>query len=488
MIRNKFVFVVCGGDEHIETLNYSLPFLKYHSKNEILVVTDSSRNKIAINHDKIIDISTPEQYDNHQASIYLKTGLHKWLEKGHQYCYLDTDIIAISQGVNKVFSHYQQPITFCTDHCRLRQFTLTAVSTPIEWKIKQEHEILNKLFQRLREIERKQLKKKETQVSQIKELIQLFILPPKYLFPLKRKIINGLTLLASLVSFNINAWQFVWTNFFLFLSFKTFFHFVSTIKSFFPIDLERKIYRTFNRKNRLLNYLNKLDLRRKALWLNIQDFHYFFKEHGFKYDAMTTRWYDLRGNFIFEENFVANKIQEETSLRWNPFSKDWTDEDGNVVGHMVSDSLSYLIQQNFGVNITDRNWQHWNGGVFLFDEHSYDFLENWHTWTKTIFEDPNWETRDQGTLIATAWKFGLKNHPTLPIEFNFIADYYHSTLQYHNDFVFDINQNRKNIQPHFLHIYHHFGDKDWKLWQDIEQLREEKIARAFTRSKISDDN
>jgi hypothetical protein len=48
------------------------------------------------------------------------------------------------------------------------------------------------------------------------------------------------------------------------------------------------------------------------------------------------------------------------------------------------------------------DWQHWNGGVFLFDDSSVEFLSSWHEKTvMRIFDLPNWKTRDQGTLIAT---------------------------------------------------------------------------------------
>jgi hypothetical protein len=45
---NKFVFVVCGGSEHIEELNFSLKFLRKYSKNEIIVLSDLKRNEIKI--------------------------------------------------------------------------------------------------------------------------------------------------------------------------------------------------------------------------------------------------------------------------------------------------------------------------------------------------------------------------------------------------------------------------------------------------------
>src|SRR5258708_17218314 len=127
MSINKFVFVVCGGREHIDTLHFSLRYLKLFSKNEIVVVTDSLRNGTPVEHNNVVDIKTPEHFTNHQASIYLKTGLNKFLPKGFTYCYLDTDVVALNQECDDIFKHKQGPVTFAADHCLMPKFSLNAV-------------------------------------------------------------------------------------------------------------------------------------------------------------------------------------------------------------------------------------------------------------------------------------------------------------------------------------------------------------------------
>ncbi len=105
--------------------------------------------------------------------------------------------------------------------------------------------------------------------------------------------------------------------------------------------------------------------------------------------------------------------------------------------------------------------------MFLFDDSSAHFLEQWHTSTLDIFNDENWRTRDQGTLIATVWKFNLQNHPTLPLVYNLIADYHNKSIEYQNQLTFFVGDGKKLIKPHFIHVYHHWGDKDWTLWSDL---------------------
>jgi len=44
MSKKIFVFIVCGEDKHIHTLNFVLPYIRHFTKNEVLVVTDLKRN------------------------------------------------------------------------------------------------------------------------------------------------------------------------------------------------------------------------------------------------------------------------------------------------------------------------------------------------------------------------------------------------------------------------------------------------------------
>jgi len=123
-----FVFVVCGALEHIHTLNYSLRALQNVSSTDIVVVTDLTRNTAIISHDKLIDVRTPTHLNHHQASIFLKTSLHRHLPQGPLYCYLDTDVIALSEKVDDIFQHYTTPITFARDHCRMDKFSPSAIN------------------------------------------------------------------------------------------------------------------------------------------------------------------------------------------------------------------------------------------------------------------------------------------------------------------------------------------------------------------------
>ena len=132
------------------------------------------------------------------------------------------------------------------------------------------------------------------------------------------------------------------------------------------------------------------------------------------------------------------------------------------------DHLVEEIENKFGIGISIRNWNHWNGGVFLFDDSSHELLETWHQATMEIFKDKKWKTRDQGTLAMTAWKFGLQNNPTLPIEYNFIADYNSDKVGYLGELSFSYEGSKRIVQPNFIHVYHHWGDASWPVWRDVK--------------------
>lgn len=432
MPKNKYVFAVCGAAVHVHTLHFSLAMLKKRTQYEIIVVTDPLRNEIPVQHDTIITVATPLEFTHHQAAIYLKTYLYKILPDDALYCYLDSDVVAVRDNVDGIFDHFTTPITFCTDHCTMKAFSPTAVHDVFYDTLLKKQEKLTHLYEYYWQEDENQKKVAGNHLQKIMQLKQQF----NQKRPLHAQSIKNKNLLSVLFSKVI--YQFIY-NFNILIT-----------KSTNRIRQLEKIHR----------FAFKLPL----------NFDLFINEKGYQYDIFTQKWYDMDGTFIYEENLIVKRIEASTAFRWNMSTQQWYDEAGNNISTIESDKLQNLIQHKFNISIEDEHWQHWNGGVFLFDRSSHPFLERWHIWTIEIFKDSAWKTRDQGTLIATVWHFKLQNHPTLPIEYNLIADFYHPTLQYKGQFVFDINNHKRNITPYFVHIYHHWGNTEWQLWNDVEQL------------------
>lgn len=113
----RWVFVLCGTSEHTGALRTAVRHLAPLTALEIWVVTDASRNEEPVDATGVtcvVDVATPPELDDHQAAIWLKTSVHRHLPDG-EWCYLDTDLVAIDPGVDELFEHRRGPVAFATD-------------------------------------------------------------------------------------------------------------------------------------------------------------------------------------------------------------------------------------------------------------------------------------------------------------------------------------------------------------------------------------
>lgn len=395
MNAEVFVFVVCGSAEHISTLHFSLAALKRFSKKPIWVVTDTVRNAAAIHHDHIIEHATPEHLSHHQASIYLKTRLHRILPGGNLYCYLDADMIALTEECDAVFSQWIPPVIFAPDHCTIRTFSAAAVHCRCEehWDSnRQLFKLVNARYDRNTQINHPAITQ---QAARIRE----------YFDYLKN-----------------NSWKHWLTVLRYHLSGRYF-----SLNDEFYYDKKEKCW--YNRQHHPVLY--EIDYEAIA------------RDTGFTFDARRNTWLNRHGDDI------------------------WVNECGHLIQY---------IQEDLGITIAERNWQHWNGGMFLFQDSSHAFLDRWHQHTMQIFDNPRWKTRDQGTLAATVWEMGLQHHPTLDKKWNFIADYYKHGLDFRENGEFTDDGWHTTRCPAFVHIYHHFGDEQWPLWRFVKN----KVMSAAT--------
>lgn len=390
--ENIFVFVVCGDDEHIDTLHYSLAALKKYSKKKIIVITDSSRNKKSINHNHVIDIKTPLEYNNHQASIFLKTSLHQYLPKDNFYCYLDTDVVALSENVDAIFEEYLSPITFGLDHCKMNKFSPSAMNCGCDESFKNWEKELKALFKKYKHLEREE---------------EDLVLKP---------------------------------------------------------ILEKKLEEI--KKNKL-----KYKLITFRFWLSPLVFNL---DGEFFLEKKKKRWVHKSGKVVLyeEEDDAISMIEKHSDFRCDVGKNHLWTIYGKAVFDAKCDHLKNAVEKKFDISISVKDWHHWNGGVFLFNNESHDFLNKWHNKTLKIFKDPDWKTRDQGTLIATVFSNHLQNHKTLSSKFNYIADFDHDKIKYDGELCFTNEFDNQSIKPNFIHVYHHWGDDNWQVWKDVERQTE----------------
>ena len=381
---NKFVFAVCGAKNYISQLSFSIERLKRFTHNEIIVVTDSCRNEIPILHENVVDFATPTGYDDHQASIFLKTSLHKILPKGHTYCYLDSDVVCLSEKVNEIFNCYSAPISFANDNTPLEYFSPHAMNC----KCLENHTHRGEIIEKFKTDVAKRIGNFNLDDENLRhdreELAMLF-------FKTKHSIIGA-------------------SRYFLL-------RYMPFVRSF---TLGKFVF-----------------YKSEMCWRNQQG------------DVVEL-------DFRYYKQLILTKLGE------NPAN--WTNFE---LGTPHCAHLSTYISKTYGINIPG-NWQHWNGGVFLFDDSSAEFLDCWHEKTIAEFSNPYTKTRDQGMLALTVWKFGLQNHPTLPIEFNWIAEFADGNIDYDAEKGYTRDGYKTISHPILMHIYHHWEDESWSIWESVK--------------------
>ena len=389
MVESRaYVFVVCGAKEHIDTLHFSLKSFRGKTTLPIIVVTDSQRNEIPILHDRVVDVETPSFMNHHQASIFLKTSLHKRLPQGGKYVYMDSDILAVGNHCDDIFDQYIPPIRFAPDHCKMPYFSPAAVNCGCQQRY-------------------------DSLVGQIKQYVEQL---DYYQFQDNPKIIHQREILKKrLVWVFKNKWEFLKAG----------------TRGFFSWPV-------------------------------------FYFDQDFKYNRKEKLWYNSDNEPIMAQVNWA-KVAKKFGLRYNYFSMQVKDREGKPIWENRCNHLAHYIEEKFDTEILDKSWQHWNGGVFLFDDRSKDFLDLWHQSTLEIFKDSRWKTRDQGTLIATAWKLGLQNQPTLDVKWNFICDYHNALFGYRAEDGTVTSDQKIFVKPEFAHVYHHFGDQTWDFWNWISK-------------------
>jgi hypothetical protein len=314
------------------------------------------------------------------------------LPRGNLYCYLDTDVVALSAEVDTIFEQYQSPITFCTDHCTIDEFSPMAINCGCYEAFKSD------------------APKPYYYYHDFKENILPNLL---YIDECIEKVEKAVTKSKA------NRWVYTWHRFKFLLPGR-----------FYSVNSD------------------------------------------FKMEKATGQWFDKNNlQLYYEENakddllYVSNK----TGFIYNQTDLEWYRRDGSSLTRLNCTHLRSKLKERFNLNIENSNWRHWNGGVFLFDDKAESFLTQWHESTLAIFNEKDWRVRDQGTLIATVRKFGLENHSTLSFIFNFIVDYNKKSLQYKGKLKFKLENETPTITPIFIHIFHHWGDKNWVVWNDVEK-------------------
>ena len=493
MRNSAFVCVVCGDDVHINTLNYSLSCLKKFSEKPIFVITDSSRNNVEIDHDRVIDIKTDRSFTHHQAAIFLKTSLHRYIPMDDDtvYCYIDSDLLALSHGVDSVFDHPFHTVGFCKDHTTLDFFSPNAVNCECirlyaqkkEEYFRKKDEFYEKHFESIAKYD-KAIKKydddlKEYYIS-LKKYNQLLNTKKEEYFRefeiYKKQVYDykDFNKLRQILLFKEHQQVHnEWTA-----------QFSKPETKLLQNELEQ-IY-----KDKLRHSFTILHFAIQKVLPWKKDIAFL----GYIRDKKTGIWYDKQGVPVLYPLIGLKQYMKENRSRIDesrppkpikpakPVKSTEPVKPSKPIKPLrhtfppMDDKLLHCthlhkeIKKEFGVRIKPSDWQHPNGGFFLFDKRSEAFLDKWHELSVAIFSKPAWKTRDQATLAATFWIFELNEIPYLPVEYNYIVDYNYDNIAFKSGYGFSNDGFKSAVNPLFAHVYHHFGDRKWALWNEIEAI------------------
>jgi len=125
-LKPTFVLVAVG-DKHVGFANLALRYLKRFTRSDIVVVT--SRSAVRLLHDQVIEARLSERLNDQETSILIKTNLPRFLGRiGGRFCYLDTDVIAVSDEADSIFRHVRGPVAFAPDNVRIDVFSRHAMN------------------------------------------------------------------------------------------------------------------------------------------------------------------------------------------------------------------------------------------------------------------------------------------------------------------------------------------------------------------------
>ena len=118
---HAYVYAVVGRGKYSSRVDQSLRRLQSLTAYNIFVVAGKGRHDVTSTSD-IIEVAVPADLNDHQASIWLKTSLHRHLPSGSSYCYLDSDILPIRKP-DAIFESYSSPGMLARDHATIDQFS-----------------------------------------------------------------------------------------------------------------------------------------------------------------------------------------------------------------------------------------------------------------------------------------------------------------------------------------------------------------------------
>lgn len=395
MKPGSFVFAVCGGREHLARAGEAAARLRRFTARPILVATDPARNRATLDGVEVLAIPTDPRWSDAQAAILLKSALAEHLPGDAVHCYLDSDVVAIGGEVDRIFEHFQPPLTFASDLPVPEATLRTFGGHGFACECALERSRLERFCRRLERLTALHREHRELAALGDPELYR----NPRFEGERRRGAWWNGTATGAAADGSVR--------------------FEQTFRAGQPVRLVHHFHNGRFVRIEEEGGARFEDGEGPALaWIEDRS----CVGGGF--------WRDADGDSLRRIADSGDGVlwwyrDDRPRRRWRSDSERdaggaWVDGAGDELG--VCDHLAEALERRFAISIADRTWVPWNGGVFLFGPGARPLLADWRRRCEELFATPGFAVRDQAALVATAWAHGLDRHPRLPAAFNRIVD------------------------------------------------------------------
>lgn len=401
MSDGAYLFAVCGARNHLGRAVRAARRLRRFTERRIVIATDPRRNEVPLAWDDCVEVAIREiPLDSDpatvaRAAILLKASVAELLPSDGPHVYLDSDVVAIAPGVDRIFDSFAPPVTFASDlpfpEANLRTFSSHAVDCVCA----RERRRLERFFRRLEAL---------TALHRDHDEFRALADPGLYRSP------------AFTGERRRGSW---WKGEASGGRSDGSIRFLQQFRDGAPVRIE---YRFAGTPWRLVRE------QERSVWLD--------DEGG------AWRWVEApapgQGGYWSDDADDSLRIvpaaggeerwwyrSGEPARVWRADRERdaggaWHDAAGGELG--VCDHLREQLESLFDVAIADPLWVPWNGGLFLFDGEARPFLTDWRERCLRLFATVQAAPRDQGALVASVWAHRMESHPRLPAEFNRLID------------------------------------------------------------------
>jgi len=396
---HRFVFCVVGGEEHLSRLRQAVAALRPRTSAEIVLVSDRRRTAGPLPSIPCVDVETPAALSDRTAVIWLKTRLADLFPDGTS-CYLDTDLEARGRSVDDVFGQLRPPASFASDltspGASLRSFSRHAVRCACH----REGERLERFAAEVEDLTRFHARR-AAELARLGD--EALYRDPD--FRGQRRIGRWGRWWRGEASGHSPDEAIAWRQRF---------------ESGLPVEIRWRF------AGEAWELVREGDLE---AWHHPSGAQLAWHLSGEREGGGSGAWESPSG-----ESFRRLSTPSGEQLHWyadgrprrrwepdagHPHGGRWLDAAGSDLGEC--DHLAELIERELDVAIPRRDWVPWNGGLFLFSGDSRELLHAWWRDCERLWRAPEAIERDQGALVATAWRLGLADHPRLPQRFNWIV-------------------------------------------------------------------